>query len=193
MGPRASTCESASPPTSTAASKFSTTPKDARSIPRTATAEMAAAARLASAEAVSGGGGGGSGDGDGDDDDDDARGPGGSQPPSRADRAAQRSVRRGEEEERAEGGAGGAGAASSSGAGASSGVLDERSKEAVGKGIADVFGNGDAGVDECSFEELLAKCREHKRNLTVAAFSAALEYYETENRVMHRDGVVHGI
>jgi len=139
------------------------------------------------------GGGGGSGDGDGDDDDDDARGPGGSQPPSRADRAAQRSVRRGEEEERAEGGAGGAGAASSSGAGASSGVLDERSKEAVGKGIADVFGNGDAGVDECSFEELLAKCREHKRNLTVAAFSAALEYYETENRVMHRDGVVHGI
>ncbi|EOD39699.1 hypothetical protein EMIHUDRAFT_200297 [Emiliania huxleyi CCMP1516] len=68
-----------------------------------------------------------------------------------------------------------------------------RSKEAVGKGIADVFGNGDAGVDECSFEELLAKCREHKRNLTVAAFSAALEYYETENRVMHRDGVVHGI
>ena len=40
---------------------------------------------------------------------------------------------------------------------------------------------------------LLAKCREHKRNLTVAAFSAALEYYETENRVMHRDGVIHGI
>ena len=70
---------------------------------------------------------------------------------------------------------------------------NERTKEAVSEGITDVFGNGGANPDECSFEELLAKCRQHKRNLTVAAFSAALEYYEAQNRVMHRGGVVHGL
>ena len=74
--------------------------------------------------------------------------------------------------------------ASSSGAGASTSPLDARTKEAVSEGITDVFGNGI--INECSFEELLAKCREHKRNLTVAAFSAAHEYYEEENRFEQR-------